>query len=214
MRNILYNSKMKRGTEMKMRSTAPMLTAKTGYVALSLVMTALGIAFIALYENAAVYLVRILGVATVLFGAVKIVGYLSKDLYRLAFQFDLEFGILLVVVGAALIIHPALSLDALSFALGALILADGLFRSRIALEAKRFGIASWWLVMALGVASGAAGAALIISPETALPVLTGASLIAEGALNAALAFGTVKIIKGQYPDIIDPDYTEKEDDER
>ncbi|MBR6917202.1 MAG: DUF308 domain-containing protein [Clostridia bacterium] len=199
---------------MKMRSTAPMLTAKTGYVALSLVMTALGIAFIALYENAAVYLVRILGVATVLFGAVKIVGYLSKDLYRLAFQFDLEFGILLVVVGAALIIHPALSLDALSFALGALILADGLFRSRIALEAKRFGIASWWLVMALGVASGAAGAALIISPETALPVLTGASLIAEGALNAALAFGTVKIIKGQYPDIIDPDYTEKEDDER
>ena len=60
----------------------------------------------------------------------------------------------------------------------------------------------------------AAGAALIIRPAGALSVLIGASLIADGFLNGVIAIGTVRIIKSQYPDVIDPEYTEKEDDIR
>jgi uncharacterized membrane protein HdeD (DUF308 family) len=68
--------------------------------------------------------------------------------------------------------------------------------------------------MALGVMSDAAGVALILRPaESAnvMAVLLGVSLIADGLLNLSVALETVKIVKRQYPDIIDPDYTETED---
>ena len=43
----------------------------------------------------------------VLFGIVKILGYCSKDLYRLAFQHDPELGTLLVILGAVMIFRTA-----------------------------------------------------------------------------------------------------------
>ena len=43
--------------------------------------------------------------------------------------------------------------------------------------------------------------------------MIGAALIAYGVLNLAVALETVKIVKKQYPDVIDPEYTETEDDD-
>ena len=41
------------------------------------------------------------------FGAVKLMGYFSRDLYRLAFQFDLAYGILLIVLGLIVLVRRA-----------------------------------------------------------------------------------------------------------
>jgi len=199
---------------MKLRSIAPMRTAKIGYVALSSAMILLGVVFIACPGRSAAAMSRVLGIVTVLFGIVKLVGYFSKDLYRLAFQYDLEFGILLLAMGFVMILHPTLTMDLIAVAIGITTLFDGLFKSRIAIDAKRFGIGAWWTIMALGVMSDAAGVALILRPaESAnvMAVLLGVSLIADGLLNLSVALETVKIVKRQYPDIIDPDYTETED---
>ena len=35
---------------------------------------------------------ELLGIGMIVFGAVKVAGYLSRDLFRLAFQYDLAFG--------------------------------------------------------------------------------------------------------------------------
>ena len=40
-----------------------------------------------------------------LFGFIKMIGYFSKDLYRLAFQFDLASGILLMALPISISCH-------------------------------------------------------------------------------------------------------------
>ena len=134
---------------------------------------------------------------------------------RLAFQYDLEFGIILILAGAVIAAHPTMTLGVISALFGIVTLLDGLFKSRIALESKKFGIEGWWIIMALGIISDVAGVALIIRPTEyigVISVMLGISLISDGLLNLAVVLETVKIVKNQYPDIIDPEYTETEDD--
>ena len=77
---------------MKMRSVIPMRIAKIGYIVTSVLFCIVGILFIAKPEISTRMIGIGIGVATIVFGIVKLIGYFSKDLYRLAFQFDLEFG--------------------------------------------------------------------------------------------------------------------------
>ena len=46
------------------------------------------------------------GIILILFGIVRLIGFFSKDLYRLAFQYDLAFGILMVTLGIIMLVHP------------------------------------------------------------------------------------------------------------
>ena len=83
---------------MKMRSVAPMRIAKTGYMVMSVVFCVVGILFIAKPDISITIIGISMGIAMIVFGIVKLVGYFSRDLFRLAFQFDLELGILLIVL--------------------------------------------------------------------------------------------------------------------
>ncbi len=196
---------------MKSRSVVPMRIAKFGYIALSLAYCAVGALFIARPERSGALLGRTLGWAMVVFGAVKLVGYFSRDLFRLAFQYDLEFGILLLALGAAVLLRPKGTLELLFAALGLAVLADGLFKVRIALDARRFGIRSWWLILALAAAACLAGGLLALRPWESARLLTellGVSLLAEGGLNLCVALSTVKIVRNQRPDVIEADFRE------
>ena len=193
---------------MKNRSVTPMWIAKAGYIVLSLVYCGVGVLFLARPDFSVRLLGRTLGAAMAAFGAIKLVGYFSRDLFRLAFQYDLEFGILLLALGAAVLLRPNGALDFLFAALGVAALADGLFKVRIALDARRFGIRSWWLTMALAAVTCVAGGLLALRPWVSARLLTellGASLLAEGGLNLCVALSTVKIIKHQRPDVIEAD---------
>lgn len=196
---------------MKMRSVTPMRVAKAGYVIMSVVFCVVGVLFIAMPARSAVVIGQALGVAMVAFGAVKLVGYFSRDLFRLAFQYDLEFGILLIALGLIVLRRTDHVIDFICIAMGVAILADGLFKVQIGIDAKRFGIRAWWLTMALAVITGAMGLVLVFRPwESAqlLTVLLGVSLLAEGVLNLCVALSTVKIVNHQYPDEIEADYVE------
>ncbi len=199
---------------MKTRCTIPMWVAKTGYIVMSLVFCAAGIACIANPGLSAAVIGRVLGAAMILFGAVKLVGYCSRDLYRLAFQYDLGFGLLLIALGALVLIRPAGVLDFLFTALGIAVLTDGLYKVQIAVDAKRFGIPTWWLTLALAVAAGLIGLALVFRPWDSarlLTILLGAALLAEGILNLCVAVCTVKIVNHQQPDVIEVTSYEVED---
>lgn len=183
-----------------------MWVAKTGYIVMSLVFCAAGIACIANPGLSAAVIGRVLGAAMILFGAVKLVGYCSRDLYRLAFQYDLGFGLLLIALGALVLLRPAGVLDFLFTALGIAVLTDGLYKVQIAVDAKRFGIPTWWLTLALAVAAGLIGLALVFRPWDSarlLTILLGAALLAEGILNLCVAVSTVKIVSYQQPDVIE-----------
>jgi len=185
---------------LKTRCTIPMWVAKTGYIVMSLVFCAAGIACIANPGLSAAVIGRVLGAAMILFGAVKLVGYCSRDLYRLAFQYDLAFGILLIALGAVILLKPEGALDFIFAALGIAIFSDGLFKVQIALDSKRFGIRSWWLIAALALVTGAIGLALVFRPWESGVLLTellGASLLCEGVLSLCVALSTVKIVRHQ-----------------
>lgn len=183
-----------------------MWVAKSGYIVMSLVFCAAGTACIANPGLSATVIGRVLGTAMILFGAVKLVGYCSRDLYRLAFQYDLGFGLLLIALGALVLVRPAEVLDFLFTALGVAVLTDGLYKVQIAVDTKRFGVSAWWLTLVLAVAAGGIGLALVFRPWDSarlLTILLGAALLAEGILNLCVAISTVKIVSYQQPDVIE-----------
>lgn len=200
---------------MKTRSTIPMWVAKAGYIVMSLVFCAAGVACIVNPGLSAAVIGRVLGVAMILFGAVKLVGYCSRDLYRLAFQYDLGFGLLLIALGVLVLLRPAEVRDFLLTVLGIAVLTDGLYKVQIAVDAKRFGISAWWLTLVLAVAAGTVGLALVFRPWDSarlLTILLGAALVAEGILNLCVAISTVKIVNHQRPDVIEVTSYEVEDE--
>ena len=172
---------------MKNRSTAPMWVAKAGSIAMSLVFCAAGVLLMARPGTSSLVVSRVLGAAMIVFGAVKLVGYFSKDLFRLAFQYDLGFGLLLIALGVLVLIRPAGVLDFLS---------------------------TWWLTLALAIVAGVVGLALVFRPWDSarlLTILLGAALLAEGVLNLCVSVSTVKIVSHQQPDVIEVTDFEVED---
>ena len=81
--------------------------------------------------------------------------------------------------------------------LGALILADALFKIRTMLEAKRFGIEKWWLLLIVAVVTAALGGTLVFYFGEQMNLLLGITLIAEGILSLSTALALIKIIRHQ-----------------
>ena len=197
-----------------MRSTFPMRVAKIGYIIMSSMLCLLGIILIIAPDFSISLLGILCGSILVVFGVIRLVGYFSKDLFRLAFQYDLVFGILMLVIGSVVLVRPDGVLNFVCIALGISILADALFKIQIAMESKRFGIKEWWLIFDTAIIAGICGLILIFRPaegSSLLTVLFGVALLSEGILNMSTAFTTVKIIRNQMPDDIDSYYKERED---
>lgn len=201
---------------MRTRSTTPMHAAKIGYIVVSAALCVLGILLIAVPDFSASLFGAICGVLLIVFGIVRLIGYFSRDLYRLAFQYDLPLGILLVIMGIVMLAHPGSLVTFICVALGIFILSDGLFKIQIAWDSRRFGITKWWLILAFAIVTGICGLLLLLRPGEGgrvLMIILGITLLSEGILNFSTVLSAVKIIKHQKPDVIEIDaYTEAEDD--
>ena len=189
-----------------MRSVKFIQTAKIGYIIMSVLFCVLGIVLCIRPEISVLWIGRILGISMIIFGIFKIVGYFSKDLFRLAFQYDMALGTLSMTLGIVTLLLPGDALTFLCIMFGVAALADGLFKLQIAMDAKAFGVSSWWLILTLAILTGAIGIVLIFRPafgSLVLTVIFGLTLILDGILNLCVAICTVKIIRHQQPDIID-----------
>lgn len=188
-----------------MRSVAPMKVAKIGYIFISAALCFFGILLIVDPEISLAAFGIITGVCLIVFGVIKIVGYLSKDLYRLAFQYDLAFGILMIALGIMVILEPDNVIETICIAVGIAFFMDGLLKIQIAIDAKTFGISKWWLILSVAILAGVVGVLLIFrTSESArtLMIFLGISLLMDGIMNLITVLSTVKIIQNQYPDII------------
>lgn len=198
-----------------MRSVTPMRTAKIGYIITSVALCILGGILIIFPEITLKAVGIVCGIVLFLFGIVRVVGYFSKDLYRLAFQFDLAFGIMMLTLGIILLLNPHSLMNFLCIALGLYFFADGLFKIQISLDSKSFGIKKWWLIMLMALITAVFGIVLILRPSQSVKILirlVGISMLCEGFLNIVTVLCAVKIIKHQQPDIIDIEYFEERED--
>ena len=179
--------------------------AKAGYAVISLALCAIGGVMAARPELSLALIGVIVGAVLGVFGVVKLIGYFSRDLYQLAFQYDLAFGILLLALSAIILLRLSQMLSFLCVALGVAILADGLLKIQTALDARRFGLEAWPFILALAIAAGVAGTVLMLRPwqsAAALIRLMGISLAAEGALSLCVALCAVKTVRYRQ---LDPD---------
>lgn len=173
---------------------------KNIYIVMSLLFCVLGIFLMARPKSSVKMLCVLMGIMLILYGAIKISGYFTRDVFCLAFQFDLAFGILLMAVGVILIARKNFAVDLIFSVFGILILADALFKIQMSVDAKRFGLALWWQILLIALVTGVIGVLVFIRPFEAaamMMVLVGFSILLEGILNLWVGILTIKIIKSQ-----------------
>ena len=95
-----------------------------------------------------------LNAVCIIFGVVKIIGYFAKDVYQLAFQFDLALGIVAAIVGIVFICKTSSIVQILSTCIGIVMLIDATLKIQTSLDSKRFGISSWWLMLVMAIMVG------------------------------------------------------------
>ncbi len=192
------------------RSVAPMRAAKIGCVVLSAALCVLGLVLIIFPDFSLSLAGTLCGILVIALGSAKLIGYFSRDLYRLAFQYDLATGILLIVLGIVMLVYPGSLMNFLCITLGFVTLADGLFKIQITMDARRFGLRRWWLILACAILACLCGALLVFRPVSSARVLTillGITLLSDGILTISTMLTAVKIIRHQQPDVIEGEFT-------
>ncbi len=176
--------------------------AKTGYLVLSALLLLAGVGLTFFSDTFYPILTVLLGVLFLAFGIVKLVGFFSKDPYQLVFETDLVFGILYLVFGLLLLIRPAHTMAFFGIMFGLILLADGLTRVRIALDARPFGIRAWWLILVSALVTAILGVVLLFHPGEGTKVLTqllGISLMVDGVMNISTILTAVRILRAARP---------------
>lgn len=174
--------------------------AKWCYIICSLLIIAAGVYIIARPYASAVMFCRIIGAVSLAYGISKILGYFSRDLYNLAFQFDLALGVFTIIFGLILLLRSARVVTFMPVIIGVFVLVDGVFKLQTAVDAKRFGLSSWWLILLGSLLCAALGLLLIVDPfggSNVLMTFVGISLAIDGLQNLFNAFYTIKIMKQQ-----------------
>lgn len=172
--------------------------AKRAYMILSGIFMLVGLCLTIWPEISIVTFCYVLGGLCVVYGIIRLVGYFSKDQYRLAFQFDLALGIFVLVFGIILLFHPRPIIALLPVVIGLYIAIDSVFKLQTALDAKRFGMPRWWLMLILAIVAGGFGILLVFNPFEGAALfmrLIGITLIIDGIQNLWAALALVKVEK-------------------
>jgi uncharacterized membrane protein HdeD (DUF308 family) len=160
--------------------------AKWTFLVFSILNVVLGVCLVIWPQISALTLCYILGAAILILGIVRMIFYFRKNVFGIPLYSDLAIGLLDVVLGVILLIHPFDAVIFLPIAVGMLIVLDSMFKLQASIDVKRAGISKWWLILILAVLSAVLGVLLIANPFTgasALMILMGITLIADGIQN-------------------------------
>nr|WP_295278245.1 DUF308 domain-containing protein [uncultured Blautia sp.] len=165
--------------------------ACTGYILISIVFYITGLLCIVDPRLIQAHSGTLAGIILIAYGIIKIIGYFSKDLYCLAFQYDFACGIFLIVLGiVALCMSARFKDSSLLAALGILVLLDSLLSIQTALDSRKFGLSSWKYILILSLITGTFGV-LTISENTI--TFAGCALLAEGAMRHYIVQNTARL---------------------
>ena len=170
--------------------------ACTGYILISIVFYITGFLCIVDPELIQLHSRTLAGVILIAYGIIKIIGYFSKDLYCLAFQYDFACGIFLIVLAiATLCIGTRFKDSSLLAALGILVLLDSLFSIQTALDSKKFGLSSWKYILIISIVTGTFGVLVILKNTL---TFAGFALLAEGFMRHYIVHLTAQLPDYRY----------------
>ncbi len=175
--------------------------AKVGYLIISCLFYFVGISYMFLPDLAPLGVCIFGGIVLLTYGVIKIIGYFSKDLYCLAFQYDLAFGLFIIVLGIIVLSCSSWILPYLSVGLGALILLDSLLSIQMSKDARQFGLKTWTIILATSIIAGVFGVLVIVHPfhaQMAKHFIGGGALLADGVKNHCVIHLTVRNVSGSF----------------
>ncbi len=176
------------------------LTKKSvgAYIAMAVVLLALGICFIAWPSASAQTVCSLAGAAVALFGMVKLIGYFVRKRSGLELQFDFALGIIALVLGLTVIAFAGNIVRAIPVFLGIFILVDGVFKLQTAFDAKRYGLPGWWVILAGAAVVCTVGLVLILrrsESAATMTVILGVALALDGIQNLVVAIHALHLQK-------------------
>ena len=179
---------------MDKRQTTVVKTAKIASVAVSVLWLISGFLLALWSEEMAVTLRYLFGFECIIIGAVKIFGYFSNDLYRIAYQFDFATGCLVSLFGILLFAVPDAVMPHLSTVVAIYVIIDGIFRVQTAVDAKLFGMAHWYVLL-VGALTLVCGSVLIylLVLENHRIAWMGVMLMADALLSLMVTMYTVRV---------------------
>ena len=136
----------------------------------------------------------LVGVNFIITGSVRLLGYFSNDLYRLAFQYDFALGGFAVILGTLTFLYPDRVVDLLPYVLGTYVILDGLFKLQTAFDAKQFGMKKWIGLLISAIAVSVCGIVVLIGATGwDRVILTGLVLTVDAAENIWNTMATVRV---------------------
>ena len=148
---------------------------------------------------------KMCGIFLIIFGLVKLTGYFSKDIFQLAFQYDLGLGIASIIFGLIMVIRSWATIQLFSICIGIFLLIDAALKMQTAFESKKFGFRNWWVTLLIAIIVCILGILLFDMPFQTSGVITrliGINLILDGALNLFVVQSTVRTIKREEDEMI------------
>ncbi|MBE5960521.1 MAG: hypothetical protein E7256_03900 [Lachnospiraceae bacterium] len=171
---------------------------KNAYSFLAVGLVILGAVLLIFPKITVGFICKSIGIVLLICGMIKVLGYFTKDRFELAFQFDLGLGIASMIIGLIMLVQTGHVIEAVSTFLGIFILIDAALKIQTAIEAKRFGLSKWWIILSISLAVTLVGILLIAMPWKTTEFITrliGINLCLDGFLNLWVVQNTVKIIR-------------------
>lgn len=182
--------------------------AKWGYLLYSLLLSLLGLALIIWPNTSAETFCIIIGAISLVYGVVKIVEYFKRGAVTYSlFQFDLAGGVFLAIIGAVLLLHPRYILTFLPIVIGFYMIIDGVMKVQTSIDAKRFGLRAWWLILTGALLGAALGVYLLFNPlegGAVLMIVIGVSMLFNGVQNIFSALYTARMVKNVQDAVSEP----------
>ena len=85
-------------------------------------------------------------------------------------------------------------------------LVDAALKIQTAIDAKKFGISQWWLILMMAIMVAFVGALLLLAPFETGSILVrvlGLSICIDGIMNLIVVMSTVRSIRRGREDVID-----------
>ena len=82
--------------------------------------------------------------------------------------------------------------------MGIVILIDGALKLQTAVDARKFGIEKWWLILIIALLVSIVGIILMVTPfaaQTMAAWVIGINLVLDGVLNICVVLSTVKTLR-------------------
>lgn len=170
--------------------------AKITHIIASSSLLILGIVLLCLLPIPLTALRFSVGGVFLLVGVSKLFGYFSNDLYKLAFQFDLALGVLSLIVGVVFMLRRTSDYSDFAMVISIYAIVDALLKLQTAIDAKRFGMSKWLMLLIAAIVVGGAGVLTLMNvfryPEVQARLMP-VDFILVGALNIMVTAYTVRV---------------------